>query len=137
MGAAGVFFLMLRCMSDAHELLPVLYRLVASAIVVEVLVLFIMSEHDPTDTQDDAALWVVNRTSLCFVVFSLVDLAKTLGCRLLALRVNSASLFELLKVLPRSRTLPDFLDLLQLLQWNATACSFSCHRWSPMKCSLQ
>jgi hypothetical protein len=101
-------------LSDIRKRLPLLFRLVASAIVVEVLVLFIMSEHDPNDTRDDAALWVVNRTSLCFVVFSLVDLAKTLGCRLLALRVNSASLFELLKVFS-FQALSNFLHLLQLL----------------------
>jgi hypothetical protein len=68
-------------------------------------VLFIMTEHDPTYTRDDEALGTVNRISLCLVVFSLVDLTKTLGCRLLSLRVNASSLFALLKVL----TLQDIL----------------------------
>ena len=40
----------------------------------------------------------IQRTSLCFVVFALVDLVKVMGCRLLSLRVNAESLFDLLKV---------------------------------------
>ena len=48
--------------------------------------------------EDDKTLWVIKRLSLCFVVFSFVELIKTLGCRLLSLRVNAESLFDLLKV---------------------------------------
>jgi hypothetical protein len=74
-------------------------RLVASALLLKTLVMVIMKEHDPNDTRDDPALTAVSRTSWCLVVFALVDLTKTLGCRLLSLRVNSESLFDLLKVL--------------------------------------
>lgn len=72
-------------------------RLVASTLLFKVLVLIIMREHGNTK-EDDAALIFTNRISWCFVVFAFVDLAKTLGCRLLSLRVNAESLFDLLKV---------------------------------------
>lgn len=74
----------------------VIRRLVASALLVECLVLIIMQER--TFDLDDKHLKRINRTSLCFVVFALVELAKTLGCRLLSLRVNADSVFDLLKV---------------------------------------
>ena len=62
----------------------------------KVLVSIVMKEHKNKD--DDAALNLINRISWCFVVFAFVDLFKTLGCRLLSLRVNAESLFDLLKV---------------------------------------
>lgn len=68
----------------------------ASALLLESLVLIIMRERNYDLNNDHLSR--INRTSLCFVVFALVDLAKTLGCRLLSLRVNAESLFDLLKV---------------------------------------
>lgn len=60
--------------------------------------LIIMKEHNDSNTQDDDTHKFIKKTSLCIVVFAFVDLAKTLGCRLLSLRVNAESLFDLLKV---------------------------------------
>jgi hypothetical protein len=65
-------------------------------VLLEALVLIIMRERKYD--LPDKTLLNIQRTSLCFVIFSLVDLVKTLGCRLLSLRVNAESLFDLLKV---------------------------------------
>lgn len=68
----------------------------ASSLLLETLVYIIMRER--SFDLNNKHLGRINRASLCFVVFALVDLVKTLGCRLLSLRVNAESLFDLLKV---------------------------------------
>lgn len=40
----------------------------------------------------------IGRIGACVVLFAVVDLFKTLSCRLLSLRVNSGNLFNLLQV---------------------------------------
>lgn len=69
------------------------------AVMQKLVVLVVMREHHlhlPKDA--DVNLDRINAASCCFVIFSLVELLKVLGCRLLSLRVNAGTLFDLLKV---------------------------------------
>lgn len=46
----------------------------------------------------DKTLYLIYKVGLCLIIFSLVELVKTLSCRLLSLRVNAESMFEDLQV---------------------------------------
>ena len=83
-------------------------RLLAVAALMEVMLLLVMREHT-YDLPDDT-LYKIYNVGLCLIIFSLVELFKTLSCRLLSLRVNAESMFENLQV----QLLP-FLCL--LLRW--------------------
>lgn len=69
------------------------------AVMQKLVVLVVMREHRINLPEvADETLSYINAASSCFLIFSLVELAKVLGCRLLSLRVNAGTLFALLKV---------------------------------------
>lgn len=74
-------------------------RLVMIAVMQKLVVLVVMREHSINLPEAaDRTLDRINAASSCLVIFSLVEFAKVLGCRLLSLRVNAGTLFDLLKV---------------------------------------
>lgn len=65
----------------------------------EVLVMVIMRDRSHSDLPDKT-LKLIYLVGLCLIIFSVVELAKTLSCRLLSLRVNAESMFEDLQARP-------------------------------------
>lgn len=49
-------------------------------------------------------LTIVHNTCICMVIFSVVEVLKTVGCRLLSLRALSEKLFSVLRVCRPSST---------------------------------
>lgn len=76
-------------------------RLVATAAVLEVLIVAVMHVRDAYGREDgERTLVTLRALGACTVIFAAVDLLKTLSCRLLSLRVNSGGLFDMLRVCP-------------------------------------
>jgi hypothetical protein len=53
-----------------------------------------------------AALRILDKLILCLVIFSAVELVKTLAARILSLRIHSEALFDSLEVLFHSTMAP-------------------------------
>ena len=61
--------------------------------VVVFIIILKSNKHKP-----ETVLKAVSSFTMCAVIFALIELVKTLSCRILSLRVNSESLFETLQV---------------------------------------
>lgn len=71
-------------------------RLLAVAVLMEVMLLMVMREREYD--LPDKNIHVIYKVGMCLIIFAVVDLCKTLSCRLLSLRVNAESMFENLQV---------------------------------------
>eukprot|EP00892_Ulva_mutabilis_P010917 jgi/Ulvmu1/8198/UM041_0007.1 len=84
-------------------------RLLAVSVLMEVMLLLVM--HERKYDLPDKNIYVIYKVGLCLIIFAIVELFKTLSCRLLSLRVNAESMFENLQAaIEKERVLGKVMD---------------------------
>jgi uncharacterized membrane protein len=71
-------------------------RILVAAVLFRFVAIYLIDAS--TGQNPDSVLRGLERFTLCAVIFSLIELVKTMSCRILSLRVHSESLFDTLQV---------------------------------------
>jgi hypothetical protein len=82
------------CAKTAHQHCKCC-RLLVAALIFRLVSLYLVDVSAPQ--KPEGALRLLSRATFCAVIFAVIELVKTLSCRMLALRVHSSSLFDTLQ----------------------------------------
>ena len=92
-------------------------RILVTSLAFQGMVTYLVTRT--VDTAPGGVLVVMERFTLCAVIFSAVELAKSLLARLLSLRVHSAALFDALEVCARCVEARVRVAVLCVWKWRA------------------